>query len=72
MDENKGWTIFGCVLSVCVAIIIVSAQFYYRDINSKIVQMVESGADPIDAAVALDNIMSSEVIAAKLARMAHP
>lgn len=59
MNENKAFTIIIGTISICVMFIVISFHMYYRSVDSKIESMVKSGADPIAASIALDNIYAS-------------
>lgn len=57
MDEDFGWTIFGCVLVVSVAlvlmVVVVSTDDRLRATSANITEMVKHGANPIEAGCAI-------------------
>jgi hypothetical protein len=62
MNETEGWTIIGCTFFIVVLVIVLCSQSYYTNINNKIAEMVKNGADPIECAVALDNIYIEKAV----------
>ena len=62
MNETKGWAIFGCVSYIAILIIIICLHSYYTNISNKIAEMVKDGADPIECAIALDNISIGKAV----------
>ena len=62
MNETEGWTIIGCVFLMVVLVVIIGSQLYFTNINNKIAEMVKSGANPIECAIALDNIYVEKAV----------
>lgn len=65
-SDQKCWLCFLTLCAIVLSVLIVSITTYNIKRNNNILIAIEKGHDPVDAAIAFDNIMDSKITAAKL------
>ena len=66
--DQKQFTLCFIAVTLFAIVVTLSTVFYHSDRNDKILKAIQAGADPIDAAVALDNIYPEKSLAAYLGK----